>query len=299
MHEPVLLSEVLTFLAPQEGESYLDLTAGYAGHAQAILARTKAYEQSVLVDRDIEAITTLTRVFAGKKVTIRHQDFASAVETLVREKRTFDIVLADLGTSSPHLDNAERGFSFQKEAKLDMRMDRSQSLTALTIVNEWSEQEIADIIYRFGEEPKARKIAKAIVAHRPLSNTTELADIIARTIKKKSKVHPATRTFQAIRIAVNNELEQLDKTLELLPRLVAEGGRLGIITFHSLEDRRVKLAFKEMSEMGYESLFQPVTKKPVMPSETEIVFNPRSRSSKLRVVAKIKIKRKGPDSDAY
>lgn len=291
LHKPVLLEATLQLLAPQQGESYLDLTAGYGGHAQAVIDTTGAPSRAVLVDRDQNAITEL-RHLESQGAVLLHQDFHAAVISLAKQARQFDMVLLDLGVSSPQLDRAERGFSFANAGPLDMRMDDRQTRTAATLVNSASEAELTTIIREYGEEPKARAIARAIVQHRPFSSTDELAVAIARATRwHGSKTHPATRTFQAIRIAVNQELELLNATIPLLPDLLAPGGRLAIISFHSLEDRIVKHFFKEWTESGYEAEFTSLTKKPIS-GATEDVYNPRARSAKLRAVAKINIQKR-------
>lgn len=286
LHVPVLLEQVLTYLGPREGESYLDLTAGYGGHASAVLACTTAPKKAVLVDRDSHAIDELQANEALKYCEIRHADFLSASRQLVAEGRQFDIILADLGVSSPHLNEGSRGFSFSRNGPLDMRMDQSQELTAAQVVNTWTEADIADMLAEYGEEPKARQIAKLIVSNRPFDTTEQLATVVAKAWPGHSRVHPATRTFQALRIAVNDELGQLMQGMPLWQQLLAPGGRLGIISFHSLEDRVVKRYFAERAGDRYDAELRLVTKHPAVATPDEIVFNPRSRSAKLRVVAK-------------
>ena len=290
VHTPVLLAETLRFLNPQPGESYLDLTAGMGGHTAAILELTQVPQKAVLVDKDPAAVAILRRKF--KDIEILQSDFLSASEKLAEQGRTFDLVLADLGVSSLHLNEGQRGFSFVRPGPLDMRMDPAQSFSAEQIVNSWDEQKIADLLKTYGQEPKARAIAAKIVANRPIHTTDQLAKIVASTYRFRSKIHPATRTFQALRIAVNDELAQLEKSLGLWLELLAPGGRLCVISFHSLEDRLVKQAFKEAAEQGYEAQIQLLTKKPVTAQSDEIVLNPRARSAKLRAVVKIK-NRKG------
>ncbi len=284
LHTPVLLSEVLAGLNPSQNESYLDLTAGYGGHASRILDVTQNYKDSALIDRDEFAIEHLNEKFKGKGITIINKDFYSAVLQLFECGKTFDIILADFGVSSPQLDMEDRGFSFKNDGPLDMRMDRRQSLTADEIVNKWSERQLAQIFTDYGEEKpgRAKMLAREIVHHRPIKSTKELADIIVGK-SKYSKVHPATRIFQAIRIVVNDELSEIEKTLPLLPKLLNKGGRVGIITFHSLEDRLVKEYFKEASSFGEESEIEIVNKKPIVAGNMELVINPRARSAKLRV----------------
>lgn len=284
LHIPVLLSEVLANLSPKPNESYLDLTAGYGGHAKSILDVTRNYKDSVLVDRDELAIKYLAEKFNGKNLELKHEDFYSAVLQLIECGKTFDIILADFGVSSPQLDLKERGFSLKADGPLDMRMDRRQTLTAADVVNHWSERELARIFVEYGEETPghAKLLAREIVHHRPFKTTLELADLI-KSKSKYSKIHPATRIFQAIRIVVNDELGEIEKTLPLLPKLLNKNGRLGLITFHSLEDRLVKEYFKEASSYGEESELEILTRKPIVAENMELVINPRSRSAKLRV----------------
>jgi len=287
VHIPVLLEQVLQYLNPQPGETYLDLTGGYGGHASAVLERTGNFAGSVLVDRDQAAIVHLEQRFAGTDLQLRQADFLSASQGLQREKRTFDMILADLGVSSPHLNEASRGFSIQQDGPLDMRMDRTQTLTAADIVNGYAEADLADVLKRYGEEPKARQIARLIVQHRPFATTSQLAVIVAKAWPGYSKVHPATRTFQGLRIAVNDELELLRHSLPLwMDDLLAHGGRIGVISFHSLEDRLVKQAFAEASGERYDAPLRLLTKKPITGDAQEIVFNPRARSAKLRAAVK-------------
>ena len=283
LHTPVLLSEVLAGLSPEKGESYLDLTAGYGGHARAILDVTQNYKGSALVDRDDFAINYLKSIFPSE-ITIKHTDFYSAVLQFIECGTAFDLILADFGVSSPQLDMEERGFSFKHDGPLDMRMDRRQNLTASDVVNKYSERELAEIFVNYGEEKpgRAKMLARAIVHSRPINTTKELADIIVGK-SKFGKVHPATRVFQAIRIVVNDELKEIEKTLPLLPKLLNKGGRVGIITFHSLEDRSVKDYFRDASSFGEESELEIITKKPIVAETQELVINPRARSAKLRV----------------
>lgn len=290
-HIPVLLEQVLQYLDPKEGESYLDLTAGYGGHAEQILERTHNPNDTVLVDRDQNAITVLEQKFAETGIKFIQSDFLSASRELVEEERVFDVILADLGVSSPHLNEATRGFAISQTGPLDMRMDQSQHLTAAEIVNNYSETAIAEILQRYGEEPKARQIAHLIVQNRPYTTTTELAHIVARAWPGHSKVHPATRTFQGLRIAVNDELGLLEKSLTLWIKLLKPGGRIAVISFHSLEDRLVKQVFAELGGERYDAELKLLTKHPAVGTEHEIVFNPRARSAKLRAAVKIKIER--------
>ncbi len=290
LHIPVLLSEVLAQLSPQAGDSYLDLTAGYGGHASEVLAATGQPEQAVLVDRDENAVTVLRQKF-GNGPTIMQTDFLTASKQLLEQGRTFDLILADLGVSSPHLNEAQRGFAISQDGPLDMRMDQTQALTAADVVNTYDEAQLADILARYGEEPKARAIARRIVEHRPYQTTTQLAEVVAAAWPGRSRVHPATRTFQAIRIAVNDELGLLERSLPLWVELLKPGGRLAVITFHSLEDRIVKKFLKELTGNRYDAVLHDLTHRPITASPQELVFNPRSRSAKLRAAVKIKIER--------
>jgi 16S rRNA (cytosine1402-N4)-methyltransferase len=288
IHIPVLLNDVVRSLAPKPGERYLDLTAGYGGHADKILEVTQNYNAAVLNDRDQNAIDYLNAKYQKVKPVFMHDDFYSTALRLVENGDKFDMILADFGVSSPQLDNLERGFSFTKEARLDMRMDESQELDAWTVVNRWSERKLYDIFERYGEERpgRAKLLAREIVFNRPIDTTTQLAELI-KSKSPYSHTHPATKVFQAIRIAVNDELGIIEKTLPLLPKLLNKGGRVAIISFHSLEDRLVKDYFKEVSSLGLESELKILTKKPIVAAEDELVNNPRARSAKLRVAEKI------------
>lgn len=285
-HVPVLVDEVLKYLSPKSGDLYLDLTAGYGGHASKILSNLGDASQMTLVDRDESAINSL-QAFAKKGARLIHKDFASATKQLCAVGERFDMILIDLGVSSPHFNNSERGFSFMHDAPLDMRMDPSQEKTAEDILNRSSQDELEDILRTYGEEPKSRKIAKAIVESRPIRRTKELATVVEQVYGRRGKTHPATRTFQAVRIAVNDELAQAEETLGRLPDLLNDGGRVVVISFHSLEDRLVKQSFANESKSGYEARLKILTKKPVS-GKNEQVFNPRARSAMLRAAAKIK-----------
>ena len=293
LHFPVMSDSVLHILNPTKGQKYLDLTAGYGGHAAQIMERTLVPNQAVLVDRDQMAIDRLQEIFREKDVQMMHSDFLYAAQELLKQERTFDVVLADLGVSSPHLNTASRGFSFRYDAPLDMRMDQRQELTAEHVVNTYTKEELERILREYGEEPKARRIADLLVNNRPITTTTKLAEIVAQAWPGYSRVHPATRTFQALRIAVNDELRLVKEALPLLVKLLAPDGRLAVITFHSLEDRIVKQFFAEAAGDRYDSDLRLLTKRPIVPSTEELVSNPRSRSAKLRAVAKINNKKKG------
>ena len=286
LHIPVLLPEVLAGLQPKVGEKYLDLTAGYGGHAAEILGVTQNYKDSVLVDRDEFAVEYLRGKF--KDITIIHDDFYNAMLQLLESGKTFDIILADFGVSSPQLDQKDRGFTFKEKAPLDMRMDRRQTLTADKIVNHWSERDLASIFEKYGEEKPGRNkmLAREIVHHRPIKDTEELANLIKSKTHGFSKTHPATRIFQAIRIAVNDELKVIEDTLPLIPKLLNKNGRLAIITFHSLEDRLVKEFLKEATSLGEESELKVEIKKPITAGNQELFINPRARSAKLRIAKK-------------
>ena len=286
-HVPVLLESALELLAPQKGESYLDLTAGYGGHASEFLARTGNFKESVLVDRDDYAIEHLSS-FEDKGARLLHTDFVSAAQQLSEEGKRFDLILVDLGVSSPQLDQAGRGFSFTNSGPLDMRMDRRQEKTAEDLINTASARELTEIIRTYGEEPTgvAKRIADLIVHNRPFESTEALAQLIKENHRGKwQKIHPATRTFQSLRIAVNDELGQIEQMLPYLPKLLNKGGRVGVISFHSLEDRLVKRFFKNEFESGFEAQLEPVNKKPSL-GATEDVHNPRARSAKLRAAVK-------------
>ncbi len=281
-----MLDEVLHFLDPKKEEKYLDLTAGYGGHAEQVLERTFNAAGSVLVDRDEMAVTQLSSKFVGSGISIMHEDYVSAARSLLRDNRRFQLVLADLGVSSPHLNTASRGFSFSRDASLDMRMDQRQELTAEIIVNNYDKAALTWVLRTYGEEPKASQIADRIIKNRPVSSTLQLAQIVAQAWPGHSKVHPATRTFQALRIAVNDELGLLKKALPLWVELLAPGGRLVVLSFQSLEDRIVKQFFQDVAGDRYDTELILLTKKPVVPGQNELVFNPRARSTKLRAVAK-------------
>jgi len=286
VHTPVLLQATLDVMQPQRGERYLDLTAGYGGHATAFLEHTLDYATSVLVDRDQTTVPFLETLLK-KGTTLLMTDFVAAARQLVEAGERFDLILADLGVSSPQLDRADRGFSFAHNGPLDMRMDQRTERTAGQIVNEYTKDKLTDIIVRYGEEPRslARKIAQAIVERRPFVDTKSLAEVIKQTIRRpRGKIHPATRTFQALRIEVNDELRQVETLLPLLPHLLNKGGRVGIISFHSLEDRLVKRYFSEQTGSGYEAELEIITKKPI--AGTNDAHNPRARSAKLRVAVK-------------
>lgn len=277
VHVPVLHREVVEQLQVKPGGTYLDLTLGGGGHSRLIL-EAAIDVTLVAVDQDEMAIAAATEHLKGfeSQVTLHRSNFAK----FNPKKKKFDGILADLGVSSAQFDIAARGFSFRAEAALDMRMDQRQVLDAAQIINTWDEKELADIFYKYGEERLSRKIARQIVDRRPFKTTTELAYVIAGCFPPKARhgrIHPATRVFQALRIAVNQELDVLEKLIDHAPTWLNPGGRIAIITFHSLEDRIVKHRLRE-----FEGL-RVLTKKPIIPQENEIDLNPRSRSAKLRV----------------
>ena len=300
IHIPVLLSDVINMLSPKQGDTYLDLTAGYGGHADKILEVTRNYKGAVLNDRDQNAIDFLEAKYQEVKPKLIHDDFYSTALRLVAREKKLDLILADFGVSSPQLDKAERGFSFAKEARLDMRMNGEQDLDAWTIVNKWSEGKLADIFERYAEERpgRAKLLAREICMHRPINTTTELAELI-RSKSPYSHTHPATKIFQAIRIAINDEINSLKEGISSVFSLLKPGARLLIISFHSLEDRIVKEFYKEKSSSCICPKDLPVcvckktkeariiTKKPIVPSEKEIEKNKRAASAKLRILEKI------------
>lgn len=281
MHQPVLVREVFNFLSLHPGDTYLDLTAGYGGHAQEAAEKIGKNGQLILVDRDAEAIKHLQASF--KTAQIIHSDFALAAKRLAEDGVKANAILLDIGVSSAQLDQPERGFSFREAGPLDMRMDQRQKLTASDIVNHYSKEDIANILYSFGEERRSRQIAEAIVKARPIRSTIDLADVIARVNFRKGKIHPSTKSFQALRIAVNGELEQLENTLELIPSLLANKGTVVVISFHSLEDRMVKQFIKNSA---VNSTLQNLTKK-VVTAQRDELSNRRARSAKLRAARKI------------
>ncbi|MEI6368768.1 MAG: 16S rRNA (cytosine(1402)-N(4))-methyltransferase RsmH [Nostocales cyanobacterium ELA608] len=276
-HIPVLSQEVITGLNIQGGGNYLDLTIGGGGHSRLIL-ETAEDVKITAVDQDLDALNAAKENLSefGNRVNFIHSNFAN----YQFPENTYDGILADLGISSYHLDNPERGFSFRNTASLDMRMNQQQSLTAGDIINEWEEKELADIFFKYGEERLSRKIARRIVENRPFNTTTELANAIAYSVPPKyryGRIHPATRVFQALRIAVNDELKVLETLIEKAPNALIAGGKIAIISFHSLEDRIVKHGLRNLS------LLRILTKKPIIATEEEIKENPRSRSAKLRI----------------
>jgi 16S rRNA (cytosine1402-N4)-methyltransferase len=280
LHVPVLLDETIDSLKLKAGDKYLDLTAGYGGHAGEVLKIVGDEALLTLVDRDNFANIKLKKKFPKAKLI--EADFVSALKVLIEKGEKFDAVLADLGVSSVQLDDASRGFGFQNDSELDMRMDRSQKLTARDVLNKYPKDDLFRILREYGDEPRAAKIVSLIIEARPLSLTSELEAICKKVYPKFQKKNPATRTFQAIRIEVNDEINQLKEALSLIPKVMNSGGRISIITFHSLEDGIVKKFFKENSGK-YDGMFKDL--KMLMSSDTiDSVRNLRSRSAILRSV---------------
>lgn len=280
-HVPVLSQEVIAGLQLRSGGQYLDTTVGGGGHSALILQADPTIRLTAL-DQDAMALQAARQRLAefGNRVSLHHCNFADYDPGDQR----FDGILADLGVSSAQFDWGDRGFSFRQAAPLDMRMNQQQPLTAAEIVNTWDETELANLIYTYGEERLSRRIAHRIVESRPLQTTSQLAELIFHTVPRSyryGRIHPATRTFQALRIAVNRELEVLEKLLQQAPHWLNPGGRLAIISFHSLEDRIVKHTLKESNDL------KVITKKPIVPTEDELSNNTRSRSAKLRIAERI------------
>ena len=294
-HLPVMSSEVLSWLRPHSGGIYVDCTVGYCGHAQEILRASQPQGILIGIDRDAQAISAglqQLHSFGDRAVLIKAHFMELKSILAARGISHVHGVLFDLGVSSPQFDEPSRGFSFRSDGPLDMRMDQDSGPTAADIVNGLGETDLADMIYRLGEERYSRRIARAIVnarANETLTRTRQLAAVIESAVPshyRRSRIHCATRTFQALRIAVNHELEHLESSLRNAADVLAPGARLCVISFHSLEDRIVKQAFKALSvESGGE--LEILTKRPQIPSEAETERNPRSRSAKLRVIQRI------------
>ncbi len=292
-HVSVLLKEAIDFLGIGRGGTCIDATLGAGGHSYEIARRLGPQGRLIGFDKDTAALEIARKRLtppsgqegAWPQVTLLHASFAEAGERV--EQGSADGLLADLGLSSLQLADPLRGFSFQAEGPLDMRMDPQGERTADQVVNRMDERELADLIYEFGEERRSRRIARAIVRSRPIRTTAHLAQVISAAARPMNpaerRIHPATRTFQAIRIFVNRELEDLEALLEAAPRVLRPGGRLVVISFHSLEDRKVKDAMRQGAQQGF---YRLLTKKPVTAGEEEVERNPRSRSAKLRAVEK-------------
>jgi 16S rRNA (cytosine1402-N4)-methyltransferase len=292
-HIPVLFEEVLEYLNVRRGGTYVDATLGLGGHSSEIARRLGSAGTLICFDRDPEAMAKgrakLEAVCAelGEEApAIRFEPRAFSDAGAAIERGGLDGLLADFGVSSMQLDEAHRGFSFRSEGPLDMRMDTRGGLTAEQVVNQMDEDRLADLIYEFGEERRSRRIARALVRARPIATTAELARVVsaAAPSMKGEKIHPATRTFQALRIYVNDELGEIQTLLKSAGSLLKPGGRLVLISFHSLEDRLVKDAFKEAKD---NKSFDVLTKKPVTATDAETRRNPRSRSAKLRAAEKL------------
>ena len=301
-HVPVLLKEAIDFLNVRRGGTYIDATVGSGGHSYEIAKRLGAPGHLIGLDKDPAALERAKSVLSRSslvvgqsdwpKITLRHQSFGEIAND--QRPSTIDGILADIGLSSLQLADAARGFSFQADGPLDMRMDPQSERTAEQVVNHLDERELADVIYEFGEERRSRRIARAIVRSRPIRSTAHLADVISAAARpmnpiqnkyEQRRIHPATRTFQALRIFVNRELDDLRALMNAAPRILKPGGRVVVISFHSLEDRIVKDAFREGAIKG--KYFRVLTKKPVTASEEESDRNPRARSAKLRAAEKV------------
>lgn len=302
-HIPVMLAEVCEYMAPKDGGVYVDGTFGAGGYTRALLDMVDC--RVIAIDRDQTAIDEAQSWASayGDRLTLVHGTFGDIAEHLeVLGIEHVDGVMVDIGVSSMQIDQADRGFSFRFDGALDMRMDTSQGETAADVINTRKEENIANIIYQYGEERLSRRIAKAIINNRPFHTTLELADIVRSVVprSKKDGIDPATRTFQALRIFVNDELGQLEKILESTPAVLSENGRLVVVSFHSLEDRIVKTAMrgKKISVSRYEPIIDPtaslevasplsmLSKKAILPTDAEKSINPRSRSARLRVAEK-------------
>jgi 16S rRNA (cytosine1402-N4)-methyltransferase len=291
-HVPVLLKEAIDFLTVRRSGTFYDATVGLGGHSFEIAKRLGAPGHLIGVDKDPAALEIARAKLSpeGKtdwpQVTLIHGSFAEVAND--QPPATIDGILADLGVSSLQFDTAARGFSFQADAPLDMRMNTTSGRTAEQVVNHLDERELADVIYEFGEERRSRRIARAIVRSRPIRSTAHLAEVISAAARPMNsaerRIHPATRTFQALRIFVNRELDDLRDLLNAAPQLLKPGGRLVIISFHSLEDRIVKDALRDGVKLGH---YRILTKKPVTATEEEVDRNPRSRSAKLRAAEKV------------
>jgi 16S rRNA (cytosine1402-N4)-methyltransferase len=286
-HTSVLLAEALELLAVKPGGLYVDGTVGLGGHAAAVLRACAPDGRLLGLDRDGETLALARERLAefGSRARLEQGDFREIPGRLGEERP--DGILLDLGISSAQLDDPERGFSFQKDGPLDMRMDRSRGETAADVVNRTRERDLADLLYAYGEEPASRRIARAIAfarERRPIGTTGELAEVVRRAAPRSRRpgLHPATRTFQALRIRVNRETEGLREAIEGAAACLAPAGRMVVIAFHSLEDRAAKEAFRSLSGRG----FRVLTRKPVRPGEEEVRENPRARSARLRAVGR-------------
>ncbi len=300
-HLPVLYQEIIHVLQPQRGKCYVDCTLGAGGHAFGILEGSQPDGKLLGLDLDPQAIEIAVNKLApfSDRAFIRYGSYTSLKEQLVTLGwNHVSGILLDLGVSSMQLDTPERGFSFLANAPLDMRFDPANPVTAEQLVNSLSEKELADILFLYGEERRAYQVARAIVQARPVRSTQQLAQVVARATSGRERFHPATRTFQALRIAVNHELEALEKVLPQAIDALESGGRLAVISFHSLEDRLVKQYFRRESQdcicpprqpvctCGHHASITEITRHPIRPQEQELQANPRSRSARLRVAEK-------------
>ena len=285
-HVSVLPAETLALLAPRPGEVFVDCTAGLGGHTHAIAQAVGPAGRVIALDQDATMLALAGPRLAGLPVTLLHANFESLPELLANAGVTqIDGLLADLGFCSDQVSDPARGFSFQADGPLDMRLNPDAGATAADLVNTLSEGALADLIFEYGEERKSRWVAKRIVERRatkPFATTADLADLVRRTVPRSGSIDPATRVFQALRIAVNDELGALDRLLAALPGLVRQGGRVAVISFHSLEDRRVKSALFKVPEVWH-----PLSKKPVEAGPEEQARNPRARSAKLRAARRL------------
>jgi len=292
-HVPVLYQQAIDFLRVRAGGTYVDCTLGLAGHAEGILRLLGKQGHLIGFDRDAEALELARIRLAGvtselgdqaPKVTLVDEAFSSIAEHV--KPASVDGLLADFGVSSLQFDEARRGFSFQADGPLEMRMDTRRGPTAEQVVNEADERELADLIYEYGEERRSRRIARAIVRGRPINSTGQLARIVtsAAPTMKSERIHPATRTFQALRIYVNRELDEIKALFEAAPRLLKPSARLVVISFHSLEDR---IAKDNLREGAHKGIWEILTRKPVTAAEEELERNPRSRSAKLRAAERL------------
>jgi 16S rRNA (cytosine1402-N4)-methyltransferase len=288
-HKPVLVEETIQWLAIRPSGLYVDATVGLGGHAVEIARRLGADGRLIGLDRDTQALEIARGRLAefGDKVSLVHANFSQIGEVFAeRGLPPADGVLADLGVSSMQLDLAERGFSFRAAGPLDMRMDRESEITAEDIVNTAGEKELADLLYQLAEERDSRRIARNIARARPIRDTAHLATVVAgaRSVRGRQKLHPATKTFLALRIAVNREMEELGQFLSRVPATLSPGGRWVMLSYHSLEDRPVKQCFQKLA---HEGVLKILTKKVIQASDAEIAANPRARSVKMRVAEKM------------
>ena len=302
-HEPVLLEECINALRIQAGGKYVDCTVGGGGHAESILRSSSPGGQLIGIDADRDALRVAEQKLKsfGSSVTLVNENFRHLKDICNKHGfKPVDGILFDLGVSSLQLSDASRGFSFLLDSPLDMRFSASQAVTAADIVNTYSEGEIAQLLYKYGEESRSRQIARLIIQQRPLKTTLELARLVEKAVTRKySRIHPATKTFQALRIAINEELENLEIALEQVPDILASGGRIVIISFHSLEDRLVKTFLQREARgcicapgmpvciCGHTPRLRIITKKVVIPSAIELQHNPRSRSARMRAGERI------------